>query len=76
MKYTVLVVDDESLIAKNIKRSIEKGNPNFEVIGMCSTGTEALLLEQLKFYSEGQFCCLYSDGLIPVTALKLLLKWN
>lgn len=42
MKYTVLVVDDESLIARNIKRSIEKGNPNFEVIGMCSTGTEAL----------------------------------
>lgn len=42
MKYTVLVVDDESLIAKNIKRSIEKENPNFEVIGMCSTGTEAL----------------------------------
>lgn len=42
MKYTVLVVDDESLIARNIKRSIEKENPNFEVIGMCSTGTEAL----------------------------------
>lgn len=42
MKYTVLVVDDESLIAKNIKRSIEKENPNFEVIGICSTGAEAL----------------------------------
>lgn len=42
MKYTVLVVDDESLIAKNIKRSIEKENPNFEVIGVCSTGLEAL----------------------------------
>lgn len=42
MKYTVLVVDDESLIAKNIKRSIERENPNFEVIGTCNTGVEAI----------------------------------
>lgn len=42
MKYTVLVVDDESLIAKNVKRSIERENPNFEVIGICNSGLEAL----------------------------------
>lgn len=42
MKFTVLVVDDESLIAKNIKRSIERENPSFEVVGMCSSGIEAL----------------------------------
>lgn len=42
MKYTVLVVDDESLIAKNIKRSIEKENPNFEVVGICNSGMEAI----------------------------------
>lgn len=42
MKYTVLVVDDETLIAKNVKRSIEKENPNFEVIGICGSGREAI----------------------------------
>ena len=42
MKYTVLVVDDETLIARNIKRSIERENPHFEVVEICSTGLEAL----------------------------------
>jgi len=42
MKITVLVVDDESLIAKNIKRSIERENPHFEVVGICCSGLEAL----------------------------------
>ena len=42
MKYTVLVVDDEALIARNIKRSIERENPDFEVVEICNTGLEAL----------------------------------
>jgi len=42
MKHTVLVVDDETIIAKNIKRSIERENPNFEVIGICGSGLEAI----------------------------------
>lgn len=42
MKYSVVVVDDENLIARNIARSIEKLNPSFEVVGMFSNGKVAL----------------------------------
>lgn len=42
MKYQVIVVDDESLIARNIAKNIERVNPAFEVIQTFSYGTEAL----------------------------------
>ena len=42
MKYQVIVVDDESLIARNIAKNIERINPAFEVIKTFSYGTEAL----------------------------------
>ena len=42
MKYQVIVVDDESLIARNIAKNIERVNPAFEVIKIFSYGTEAL----------------------------------
>ena len=42
MKYSVLVVDDERLIAKNIARNIEEMNHLFEVEEILSCGTDAL----------------------------------
>lgn len=42
MKYSVVVVDDERLIAKNIAKNIEAINPAFEVAKICSCGSEAL----------------------------------
>lgn len=42
MKYSVVVVDDEHLIAKNIARNIETVHPAFEIIQICSCGSEAL----------------------------------
>ena len=42
MKYSVVVVDDERLIAKNIARNIEAANTSFEVVQICSCGTDAL----------------------------------
>lgn len=70
MKYTVLVVDDESLIARNIKRSIEKANPNFEVIGMCSTGLEAL-----EFIEENPPQVVFTDIRMPeMDGLELVKK--
>ncbi len=42
MKYSVLVVDDETLIAKNIKKNIEASHPDFEVVQICSCGMDAL----------------------------------
>jgi YesN/AraC family two-component response regulator len=47
MRYSVLVVEDESLIAKNIGKKIEQLNPSFEVVGIASNG-----LEGLKFTEE------------------------
>lgn len=41
-KFSVLVVEDEKLIARNISRSIERVNGNFEVVAMVSNGKEAL----------------------------------
>lgn len=35
MKYTVLIVDDEKLIARNIAGSIEQINPSFLVFEPC-----------------------------------------
>jgi YesN/AraC family two-component response regulator len=42
MKYTVVVADDERLIAKNIARSIESVNEAFEVVEICSCGADVL----------------------------------
>ncbi|WP_313076025.1 response regulator transcription factor [Lacrimispora sp.] len=47
MRYSVLVVEDESLIAKNIAKKIEQLNPSFEVVGIASNG-----LEGFKFAEE------------------------
>lgn len=41
MEYSVLVVDDETLIAKNIAKSIERINPSFHVASICTNGEEA-----------------------------------
>ncbi len=42
MKYSVLVVDDERLIAKNIAKSIEQIFPDFHVEKICYDGGEAM----------------------------------
>lgn len=42
MKYAVLVVDDEKLIAKNIAKSIEQVNDSFQVVSICSDGVDAV----------------------------------
>lgn len=41
-EYRVFVVEDENLIARNIKKSIEAENPSFKVTGMFSNGEDAL----------------------------------
>lgn len=41
MKYSVLVVDDEKLIARNIAKSIEVANSSFQVAAICTNGIEA-----------------------------------
>jgi len=41
--FTVVVVEDEKLIAKNIAKNIEILNPNFKVISIESNGEDALL---------------------------------
>ena len=48
MRYAVLVVDDERLIAGNIAKSIEKVNPSFKAVAVCTNGAEAI--EYLKQY--------------------------
>lgn len=42
MKYSVLVVDDESLIAENIAKSIERMNSSFQIAAVCTNGMEAI----------------------------------
>ncbi len=42
MKYTVLVADDEKIIAKNIARLIEQMNPAFQVTAICTNGEDAI----------------------------------
>lgn len=41
-KYSVIIVEDENLIAKNIAKHIEEENPHFKVIGIYSNGEDAL----------------------------------
>ncbi|ALB45148.1 response regulator transcription factor [Clostridium beijerinckii] len=46
--FSVIVVEDEKLIAKNIIKNIYRANENFEVIGTANNGREALeLIETL-----------------------------
>lgn len=42
MRYSVLVVDDEKLIAKNIAKLIERINPSFQVAAICTNGEDAI----------------------------------
>lgn len=42
MKYTVLVADDEYLIANNIAKKIESSNSSFQVVKICSAGSDAM----------------------------------
>lgn len=46
MKYSVLVVEDEFLIAKNIARRIEQLNPAFEIAAIAPNGLEGLKLAE------------------------------
>lgn len=41
-EYTVIVVEDEKLIAKNIAKNIERVNPHFKVIDIFGNGEDAL----------------------------------
>lgn len=43
-KFSVLVVEDEKLIARNISRSIQRVNSSFEVVAIASNGEEALAI--------------------------------
>ncbi len=40
--YTVVVVEDEKMIAKNIAKNIEKANPRFKVIEIFGNGEDAI----------------------------------
>lgn len=42
MKYSVLIVEDEALIARNIARRIEQLNPAFEVTAIAANGLKGL----------------------------------
>lgn len=47
-KFSVLVVEDEKLIARDISRSISRVNANFEVAAVASNGKDALeIIEEL-----------------------------
>jgi len=40
--FTVIVVEDENLIAKNIVKNIQRANENFEVVSVATDGEDAL----------------------------------
>ncbi len=60
MKYSVLVVDDEELIAKNIAKSIERINPSFQVVAICTTGMEAV-----EYIREHDINAVFTDIRMP-----------
>ena len=64
-KYSVLVVEDEKLIARNISRSIERVNDRFEVVATATNGEEALQLvdELLPNVVFTDICMPVMDGL-------------
>jgi YesN/AraC family two-component response regulator len=59
--FTVLVVEDEKMMAKNIAKNIEKVNPNFKVIGIESNGEDAL-----SFIKEHSPNVIVTDIQMPV----------
>lgn len=46
--FTVIVVEDENLIAKNIVKNIQRANENFEVVSVATDGEDAL--QQVEKY--------------------------
>lgn len=60
MEYSVLVVDDETLIAKNIAKSIERINPSFHVVSICTNGEEAV-----EYIKEHNIDVVFTDIRMP-----------
>lgn len=59
--FSVLVVDDEKLIAKNIAKNIEKINPCFSVVKILSNGLDAL-----EYIKETPPCVVFTDIRMPL----------
>jgi YesN/AraC family two-component response regulator len=59
--FSVIVVDDERLIAKNIAKNIERCNPSFHVISIVHNGEDAL-----KQIREFKPAFLFTDIRMPV----------
>ena len=64
-KFSVLVVEDEKLSARNISRSIQRVNSSFEVVAIASNGEEALAItdELLPNVVFTDICMPIMDGL-------------
>lgn len=60
MEYSVLVVDDEMLLAKNIAKSIEKINSSFHVESICANGIEAA-----EYIKEHNINVVFTDIRMP-----------
>lgn len=60
MRYTVLVVDDEKIIAKNIAKLIEQMNPAFQVIAICTNGEDAI-----EYIKSGNINVVFTDIRMP-----------
>jgi YesN/AraC family two-component response regulator len=74
--FSVLVVEDEKLIAKNIAKNIELLNKNFKVIGIVSNGEDAI-----KFVEENPPNVIFTDIRMPVMdgielIKNIFLKYN
>ena len=59
-KFSVLVVEDEKLIARNISRSIQRVNSSFEVVAIASNGEEALAITD-ELLERSVYRYLYAD---------------
>jgi YesN/AraC family two-component response regulator len=59
--FTVVVVEDERLIAKNIAKNIELVNPNFHVISIQTNGEDAL-----AYIKEHAPNVIFTDIMMPV----------
>lgn len=70
MKYHVLVVDDERLIAKNIAKSIEQILPDFEVVKICSDGGEAM-----EYIKSNNVNVVFTDICMPEVDGLMLAKF-
>ena len=67
-EFSVIVVDDEKLITRNIARKIEKTNPAFKVIQLAYDGEQALELVK-KYFPD----VVFSDIKMPIRdGLELL----